>query len=1711
MGTCVSWLERRVGMERGDQLRRDALTRALSRNEVHRLERLLLEARRCNAIDEAGLRHATEMLNIRTGQIVCNTWMSAIARELWPYVRKFINGQLRTGGSVQRAMLKAWETEKAAVQIYEINFDIGEESPPVIVHTRMTQHGAELTVQTDYRAQLRAVLKTRRAVAPEITIRNLHFSGELHVWLGPLLDHPPFFSAAELAFLDIPVLEFDAEVKGAAPPLNRLFRSFLVSDLTLDLKNELTLPNVLNVPLAHSGIVKTVKKSPQGVLRVWVLRCSNLAEGDIVGTSDPYVSVQIGTSEPWSTPTLIRTLNPVWTKKNVHDFVVYDTGQCFHVTVYDHDEIGDDDFLGMRTDVTVYRVLEQCRLRSITYSPSCDHCGMTFRTSSRGTVIASVSASDPLTGDIHPAWIAGFRRDMHVLSINGEAVDKDTPAIVLRKLQDAAVSAAEVTLEVEASAELELHTRCGTLQTGKTNLHSTVTVFGEWLAMEPIPRGRRLSACSPLRRQHTGQGVSPTQCPLGLESESSGGEESDPGSADCLEMARRQSFCYAPYPHMLRVQVDSVSGVPEAVLKRIRDGDLLLPWWVEVTLLCGKGKVITRQLTTKGFADTNLDPDRLAYHLDLWRPCRSNQAVLAAVQSAADFHPPCRACTRLGDFQQQPHLHPARLLPVDMLRDWYRIGRIKDHQERTKEAFAWKKFAFKVYAEEPALITARDARFEQTLHLLVPEKETSAAKLKFKLMSSTTDHPARPDVDTDPVLEFGTHSVTALLAERVHNLAGKGEEGDQGGKLRIGVTDIQLRSQSHSQESPRRRRPTRSGSVSPRHLRDDGDSPRHRALKRCLDGGAMRLPDFTGFCQEIDFPERPRLSQYPDAHCINMLIDLIAGPPRVWGNTCLAVKNRQAPAKRFVKFISQSVQDVLTRSLREATGGAVRATLTSVDLGSKCPLISGVRVVGSCSLDGCGAHSVSLMITVEYEANDLALEVEAQLLGKKVPIGLSRFVFEADVMVTLSPLFAEPPFFQNLRVSLPNPPVVDMDFTGVADIMDWGADEIGAKVRSGWEHGPPIHRLTRAALRSAIAKELVSPNGITVPTARDGSLCNYGFAALRTPAPEGILEITALSASNLEAGDESPFGRTSDPYIFVRLGAEDWQSCAVQWTCDPDWRGLTGSKHEFYVYDSSLQWVDIEVYDWDRLSADDLLARGPRRLSVVHLLGHVPRREDEVGSLLRQKSVVQLPLYRRGDGGVAEPAFVDPRTHVKMSELPHGADPAAYQSTLTLGVRWFTPGADGECAEERFLVSTFIGNLRFPPAVHEEEMRRLGRKQREELELADMWAAHSILFPSEDFDTQSVRAAPSSDVEDALKENLAAHYVLAPFLIRVSDADGSSGMPPQKTRPGENSGTVGATQLHLLSLRRSAQSVRAVVHKEQGFEAEVIAPEGVLLRTGHALDSERIRLLPLGERLHICELLGRRARTDGGWVSMVSGDGTPLLSWDEEPVLALAAQRLRLTAAHILDVPADPPCGHCGGSGVSVHEPRSVCNSCGGTKQQPPDGKCKWMDDVAAHYVRQKSAERPQFNEILRATAVRQPKRLRLELMPCACPSGLVLAAAEANVDDLCAGHEVQVDMHWLATPGVSHLWNSGRTRLKGPVLSCRCEITRMVTDDELPSSPPFAAERAVVAVGAEVERGWRAWLPRVLRRHQRPPTYDPEAPAPSGEAEGSRYRCAVM
>ena len=87
-----------------------------------------------------------------------------------------------------------------------------------------------------------------------------------------------------------------------------------------------------------------------GQLLVHVIEASNLRAADATGFSDPYCDFFVwapkrpSCKHMWRSETKMQTLSPVWNERQRVDLSTSDA--LLHVTVFDWDKIGGDDFLG---------------------------------------------------------------------------------------------------------------------------------------------------------------------------------------------------------------------------------------------------------------------------------------------------------------------------------------------------------------------------------------------------------------------------------------------------------------------------------------------------------------------------------------------------------------------------------------------------------------------------------------------------------------------------------------------------------------------------------------------------------------------------------------------------------------------------------------------------------------------------------------------------------------------------------------------------------------------------------------------------------------------------------------------------------------------------------------------------------------------------------------------------------------------------------------------------------------------------------------------------------------------------------------------------------------------------------------------------------------------------------------------------------------------
>ncbi|XMA09885.1 hypothetical protein WAI453_002676 [Rhynchosporium graminicola] len=225
---------------------------------------------------------------------------------------------------------------------------------------------------------------------------------------------------------------------------------------------------------------------------------------------------------------------------------------------------------------------------------------------------------------------------------------------------------------------------------------------------------------------------------------------------------------------------------------------------------------------------------------------------------------------------------------------------------------------------------------------------------------------------------------------------------------------------------------------------------------------------------------------------------------------------------------------------------------------------------------------------------DWAGQCDIQLDGNMIPsLGVKGVALHGRLSVLLGPLGDIIPLIGAAQISLINPPVLKLDFTGAANVAD--SDMIDGAVRN--------------VIMSIINGMLVMPNRIMVKL---DATSDYFKTQLY---PIGILRLKVEKASDFAEEKTSTSSKlfskltraSPDTYCKVALGAEEpWKTSTKNNTTNPAW----GETHDFVVTDLN-QSITIDLRDHDVGSDDDiglavttvkdlLSAGGQQELTMVH-------------------------------------------------------------------------------------------------------------------------------------------------------------------------------------------------------------------------------------------------------------------------------------------------------------------------------------------------------------------------------------------------------------------------------------------------------------------------------------------------------------------------------
>ena len=236
--------------------------------------------------------------------------------------------------------------------------------PIVLSNVRVTKtvaDGIKLDLNLDWNGK--CDIELDGDMIPKVGVKSVELHGRLSILLCPLTNVIPLIGAAQVAFINPPVLKLN--FTGAADVADFSLIDGAVRKVIISIiKSVAVLPNRIAVKLdANNDYFKTYHH-PLGIIRITVDKAWGFAEESKTKTKrlfakltraspDCYAEVEVGAEEPWKTSVKNNTTTPAWGE--THDFVVTDFDQCITITIQDHD-IGSDDEVGFAV-TTVKEIL----------------------------------------------------------------------------------------------------------------------------------------------------------------------------------------------------------------------------------------------------------------------------------------------------------------------------------------------------------------------------------------------------------------------------------------------------------------------------------------------------------------------------------------------------------------------------------------------------------------------------------------------------------------------------------------------------------------------------------------------------------------------------------------------------------------------------------------------------------------------------------------------------------------------------------------------------------------------------------------------------------------------------------------------------------------------------------------------------------------------------------------------------------------------------------------------------------------------------------------------------------------------------------------------------------------------------------------------------------------------------------------------------------
>jgi len=189
---------------------------------------------------------------------------------------------------------------------------------------------------------------------------------------------------------------------------------------------------------------------------------------------------------------------------------------------------------------------------------------------------------------------------------------------------------------------------------------------------------------------------------------------------------------------------------------------------------------------------------------------------------------------------------------------------------------------------------------------------------------------------------------------------------------------------------------------------------------------------------------------------------------------------------------------------------------------------------------------------------DCNIRLKADYVGS---FGVQKVKLRGRVSVLLAPLTYELPVVSAIQYCFINPPSIELDFTGLANLADCSL--LDTKIRD--------------IIQSTLQGMMVLPNRMMVKM----DLANDFMDTYRPPV--GVARVTAIRGSGFEVQERGMLkADVPDVYCKFKLGGKEWKTCTIKNSTDPEWESEAG---DFVLCDHD-QIISVDAWDEDAGTLD---------------------------------------------------------------------------------------------------------------------------------------------------------------------------------------------------------------------------------------------------------------------------------------------------------------------------------------------------------------------------------------------------------------------------------------------------------------------------------------------------------------------------------------------